>query len=406
MKMDVPKKERSLSLRIAEGSDLEDDEMDMITKDFKKYLKRGKNPLRSGSCNKPKALESQTNEGCYKCDDEDGYEQALMAIEESDEESELSKERVVWKAKCKNLELRVIETISENTALKNQEHHSSNRRGLDFGNMPPKWDPKSKYLTFPENKICTHCGKTGHYKSECNTKEKVQVKGSSQIWYMDSGYSKHMTGSKNQFLFTWGPQRSLISGKRVNNIYIVDLSTLSENKLTCLSVLDNDPLLWNKGLGHASLSQLNKLVSKDLVIGLPNIKFKEDKVCESCPRGKQVRSSFKCKKVVSTTGAMELVHKDLCGPMRTLSRGGKRYVMVLIDDYSMFTWTLLLTSKDEAFSMFISFVRKTQKQLGNQLASIRSDHGIEFENAKFTEFCDEHGIDHNFSPPRLCIRVK
>ncbi|XP_070050269.1 uncharacterized protein [Nicotiana tomentosiformis] len=65
--------------------------------------------------------------------------------------------------------------------------------------------------------------------------------------------------------------------KRVNNIYVVDMSTLSENEFTCLSVLDNDPLLWHKRLGHASLSQLNKLVSKDLVIGLPNIKFKEDK---------------------------------------------------------------------------------------------------------------------------------
>ncbi|XP_070029757.1 uncharacterized protein [Nicotiana sylvestris] len=61
----------------------------------------------------------------------------------------------------------------------------------------------------------------------------------------------------------------------------------TENKLTCLSMLDNDPLLWHKRLGHASLNQLNILVSKDLVTGLPNIKFKEDKVCEACARGKQ-----------------------------------------------------------------------------------------------------------------------
>ncbi|XP_070017456.1 uncharacterized protein [Nicotiana sylvestris] len=128
------------------------------------------------------------------------------------------------------------------------EHHSSNKRGLSYGTPAPKWDPKSKYLTLPENIICTHCGKTGHYKSEFIAKEK---------------------------------------GKRVNNIYIADLSTLSEKELTCLSVLDNDPLLWHKRLGHASLNQLNKLVSKDLVIGLHRIKFKENKVCEVCVRGKQ-----------------------------------------------------------------------------------------------------------------------
>ncbi|XP_070031941.1 uncharacterized protein [Nicotiana tomentosiformis] len=67
MKMDVRKKERSLALRITEGSDLEDDEMAMITKDFKKYLRRGKGSSRSRSYSKSKAPEKQTNNGCYKC---------------------------------------------------------------------------------------------------------------------------------------------------------------------------------------------------------------------------------------------------------------------------------------------------------------------------------------------------
>ncbi|XP_070025734.1 uncharacterized protein [Nicotiana sylvestris] len=67
IKIDVPKKERSLALRITKGSDLEDDEMAMITKDFKEYLRRGKGPSRSGSYSKPKVPEKQTNEGCYKC---------------------------------------------------------------------------------------------------------------------------------------------------------------------------------------------------------------------------------------------------------------------------------------------------------------------------------------------------
>ncbi|XP_070020007.1 uncharacterized protein [Nicotiana sylvestris] len=72
-----------------------------------------------------------------------------------------------------------------------QEHHNSNKRGLGYGTPAPKCDPKSKYITLPENKICTHCGKTGHYKCE------FQVNGSSQIWYMDSGFSKHMTGKES-----------------------------------------------------------------------------------------------------------------------------------------------------------------------------------------------------------------
>ncbi|XP_070012919.1 uncharacterized protein [Nicotiana sylvestris] len=67
MKMDAPKKERSMALRIAEGAKLEDDEMTMITRDFKKYLIRGKGSSRGATFNKPMAPEKQTSEGCNKC---------------------------------------------------------------------------------------------------------------------------------------------------------------------------------------------------------------------------------------------------------------------------------------------------------------------------------------------------
>ena len=98
---------------------------------------------------------------------------------------------------------------------------------------------------------------------------------------------------------------------------------------TCLSALDDDAILWHKRLGHASLSLLNKLVSKDLVVGLPTIKYNDGKVCDACAKGKQVKKSFKSKSCVSTSRPLEMLHIDLCGPMRILSRGGKRYVCVL-----------------------------------------------------------------------------
>ncbi|XP_070042496.1 uncharacterized protein [Nicotiana tomentosiformis] len=266
MKMDEPKKERSLTLRITEGSDLEDDEMAMITKDFKKYLRRGKGPSRSKRYSKSKVHEKQTNDGCYKCgkidhhikncpqweiewkkeraerrnrkkdssDDDDGDEQALMAIEEFDEETEvsvihlkdkiklmskerlselllelideskdvniekeqLSKECVILKAKCKNLQLRVSETVSENTVLKNKIHAlDSTVLELRSENLKLKLGTGKKtadhtQLTLEEN--------IGKMKDELYD-EQVQVKESSQIWYIDSGCSKHMTGNKNVF---------------------------------------------------------------------------------------------------------------------------------------------------------------------------------------------------------------
>ncbi|KAF3677293.1 putative MLO-like protein 3-like [Capsicum annuum] len=83
----------------------------------------------------------------------------------------------------------------------------------------------------------------------------------------------------------------------------------------------------NRRLGHASLKQLNMLSSKDMVLGLPKTKFKEEKLCSACVREKQVRSSFKSKNHVSTSKYLDLVHVDLCGPMRLQSKGGKRSVI-------------------------------------------------------------------------------
>jgi len=69
--------------------------------------------------------------------------------------------------------------------------------------------------------------------------------------------------------------------KRHTNVYKVCISSLPQNKLTCLSALNDDTMIWNKRLGHASLSLLNKLVSKDLVVGLPTIKYNDGKVCDA-----------------------------------------------------------------------------------------------------------------------------
>ena len=145
----------------------------------------------------------------------------------------------------------------------------------------------------------------------------------------------------------------VLRGKRHKNVYKVCISSLPQNDLTCLSALYEDVMLWHMRLGHASLSLLNKLVSKDLVIGLPSIKYNDGKACDACARGKQVKNSFKLKNCVSTTRPLEMLHVDLCGPMRITSRGGKRYLFVIVDDYSRFPWTLFLASKDASFESFL-----------------------------------------------------
>src|ERR1044071_5787940 len=122
--------------------------------------------------------------------------------------------------------------------------------------------------------------------------------------------------------------------------------------------------------------------------------------CADCMQGKQVRSSFKIKNVVSTTKPLELLHMDLAGPMRVQTQGGARYMFVLVDDYSRFTWTLFLRSKNEVYSRFSELVPMLEKSLNSTLRAIRSDHGTEFENGEMLSFCRDRGISHNFSAPR------
>nr|KYP56020.1 Retrovirus-related Pol polyprotein from transposon TNT 1-94 [Cajanus cajan] len=71
-----------------------------------------------------------------------------------------------------------------------------------------------------------------------------------------------------------------------------------------------------------------------------------------------------------------------------------------MDDYTRWTWVLFITHKDESFRVFHVFCKRVQNEKGISIASIRSNHGGEFENEQFQEFCEDNGITHNFSTPR------
>ncbi|GJX16383.1 retrovirus-related pol polyprotein from transposon TNT 1-94 [Tanacetum coccineum] len=115
---------------------------------------------------------------------------------------------------------------------------------------------------------------------------------------------------------------------------------------------------------------IQSLASKDLVRNLPKLKF-DKHFCDACKIGKQAHASHKAKNVVSTTRCLELLHMDLFGPSAIRSYGGNRYILVIVDDYSRYTWTRFLKDKTKAFDHF-----------------------------KIFKFCNANGITHNFSAPR------
>ena len=120
----------------------------------------------------------------------------------------------------------------------------------------------------------------------------------------------------------------------------------------------------------------------------------------ACQHGKQSKCSFPLNKEVSTSRPLELLHLDLFGPTQVASFGGMRYCFVIVDDYSRYTWVYFLAQKSETFSVFEVFCKMVENEKKTSILKIRSDHGGEFVNSLFENFCALNGYFHNFSAPR------
>lgn len=104
--------------------------------------------------------------------------------------------------------------------------------------------------------------------------------------------------------------------------------------------------------------------------------FPSSKVCNACVRGKNTKFSFMPKKDVSTFKPLQLLHMDLCVPVKLASRGGKKYILAIVDDYSRFTQAFFPKPKDETFHVFEAFSRQMQVFYNKKIVAINSDHGI------------------------------
>ncbi|GKA46473.1 retrovirus-related pol polyprotein from transposon TNT 1-94 [Tanacetum coccineum] len=105
--------------------------------------------------------------------------------------------------------------------------------------------------------------------------------------------------------------------------------------------------LWHRHLSHLNFDTINLISKNDIVNGLPKLKYVKDQMCSSCKMCKAKRSNFKTKTVPSSKGRLHLLHMDLCGPMRVESINEKKYILVIVEDYSRYTWTHFLRTKDQ-----------------------------------------------------------
>nr|GFB71890.1 hypothetical protein [Tanacetum cinerariifolium] len=147
-------------------------------------------------------------------------------------------------------------------------------------------------------------------------------------------------------------------------------------------------------LSHLNFDTINDLARNDLVAGLPKFKYHKEHLCPLCEQGKSKRASHPPKPVPNTRQRLHLLHMDLCGPMRIASISGKRYVLVIVDDYSRYTWVHFQRSKDEAPEVIITFLKRITVLLQSPVIIIRTDNGTEFKNHVLKVYFDSVGITH------------
>ncbi|MCO5581796.1 hypothetical protein L7F22_035685 [Adiantum nelumboides] len=274
------------------------------------------------------------------------------------------------------------------------------------------------------------------------------------IWYFDSGASKHITSRKDLFcsldaaptgkkvtcvnnasypIKGIGIKKNLLSvsslaknGLRVifeddrcivrdreNGYSLITTGTL-ENGLFVLDCYEKqiqaciaetktqamqDAELWHARFGHVGYGSLMTLHRHNMVHDLSLLEMPPRHVCEGCVLGKMHRFAFSQDGSVRATRKLQLVHSDVCGPMRTPSVGNSLYFVTFIDDFSRFCWVYPLKAKSDVFAIFQHYVSMVENKTGCKVQTLRTDRGGEYMSGAFKDFLGKKGIKHQCTMP-------
>ncbi|GJW90084.1 retrovirus-related pol polyprotein from transposon TNT 1-94 [Tanacetum coccineum] len=174
----------------------------------------------------------------------------------------------------------------------------------------------------------------------------------------------------------------LLSGSRDTNLYTISLDDMLKTSPICLlsKASKTKSWLWHRRLSHLNFGTLNKLAKDGLARGILKLKFQKDHLCSACALGKSKKSSHQPKAEDANQETLYLFHMDLCGPMRVESINGKKYILVIVDDYSRFTWVKFLRSKDKASDAIIKCIKNIQVHLNVTVRNVKTDNGTKFND--------------------------
>lgn len=163
-------------------------------------------------------------------------------------------------------------------------------------------------------------------------------------------------------------------------MFVIDASHLLPE---CFKVTKEEiNQLWNYRYAHLSLNGLRTLAKNDLVKGLPYI-TESDGICNDCLKGKQHRKSFLQQSTRRASKKLQLLHVDICGPLKPVFNSGKRYLITFIDDMTRKTWVYLVSEKSIALECFKKFKATIENECGETVKCLRTNRGGEFTYYEF-----------------------
>ena len=194
------------------------------------------------------------------------------------------------------------------------------------------------------------------------------------------------------------PKKGLImqTAMSANRMFIL-LARIMPKAPTCFqTTLEDNTHLWHCRYGHLSFKGLRTLQYKQMVRGLPQLKA-PSKICTDCTVGKQHRDAIPKRSLWRASQRLQLVHADICGPIKPVSNSKKRYFISFIDDYSRKMWIYCLAEKSEAFTIFKNYKNLVEKETGAFICCLRTDRGGEFTSHEFDAFCKANGISRQLT---------
>ncbi|MCO5549447.1 hypothetical protein L7F22_002918 [Adiantum nelumboides] len=234
------------------------------------------------------------------------------------------------------------------------------------------------------------------------------------IWYFDSGASRHITSRKDLFCsLDAAPAGKKVTcannasypikgvGMLENGLFVLDRyekqiqACIAETKTQAMQ----DAELWHARFGHVGYGSLMTLQRHNMVHDLSLLEMPPRHVCEGCVLGKMHRFAFSQDGSVRATRKLQLVHSDVCGPMRTPSVGNSIYFVTFIDDFSRFCWVYPLKAKSDVFAIFQHYVSMVENETGCKVQTLRTDRGGEYMSGAFKIFLGKKGIKHQCTMP-------